>query len=129
MAYTQTEQSNLDTLRQMLKESTFRKHGYATQILEGIFNAPTEIDNPGYDDGADIETPAAAPASQEAPQAQSEGGIPDMKPIFARIRTEIIKGIAMLASFPESAEYDALKKILTLIDKPITTDIPMEKNA
>ena len=37
------------------------------------------------------------------------------------IRLAVIKGLAKLAEKPETVEYDTLKKILGIVDKPIET--------
>ena len=106
MAY---KKSNIQQLREMMS----RQNGRNT-FLEGIFYNPAENDEPGYDDGEDMSVAPQAPAQQ--PQ---RGASQDVKSIFANIRIAIIQGISMLAETPEAPEYDILKKMLTLIDKPV----------
>ena len=95
------KESNMEQLKRMLKEAKTRKSRKGINIFEGIFNTPPiELDEPGYDTQGDYDIDQTlSNRSQENKQ-----GVPDMKGVFARIRKEIINGIAMLASYPESAE-------------------------
>lgn len=47
------------------------------------------------------------------------GGNTEIGKILSNIRLAVIKGLAQLASKPDSIEYDTLKKILVIVDKPI----------
>ena len=111
MAY---KKSNIQQLREMMS----RQNGRNT-FLEGIFYNPAENDEPGYDYGEDMPMPQQGGAQQQQQQQQG-GSAQDVKGIFANIRIAIIQGISMLAETPEAPEYDILKKMLTLIDKPVT---------
>lgn len=103
---------NLTQLRMLMNET--RTPARKNRILEGIFANPEETDEPGYDTVGGMEEDDGA--HEQLPQ-----GMPDMKQTFANIRKAIISGIAMLANYPQSIEYDALKKMLTMIDKPLDT--------
>ena len=106
-------------------------------LMEMVFNAPNEMeaDNPGYDTATLPNEPVDTPDAQ--PQAQPQGGDdmtpiqgqvpseqvndPEIKGILSNIRLAVIKGLAKLAEKPETVEYDTLKKILGIVDKPIET--------
>jgi hypothetical protein len=106
-------------------------------LMEMVFNAPNEMeaDNPGYDTATLPNEPVDTPDAQ--PQAQPQGGDdmtpiqgqvpseqvndPEIKSILSNIRLAVIKGLAKLAEKPETVEYDTLKKILGIVDKPIET--------
>lgn len=106
-------------------------------LMEMVFNAPNEMeaDNPGYDTSTLPNEPVDTPDAQ--PQAQPQGGDdmtpiqgqvpseqvndPEIKSILSNIRLAVIKGLAKLAEKPETVEYDTLKKILGIVDKPIET--------
>ena len=49
--------------------------------------------------------------ANDTPQMSTSGIIRD-------IRVQVLKGLAALAENPESEEYDTLKRILTICDKP-----------
>ena len=106
-------------------------------LMEMVFNAPNEMetDNPGYDTATLPNEPVDTPDAQ--PQAKPQGGDdmtpiqgqvpseqvndPEIKSILSNIRLAVIKGLAKLAEKPETVEYDTLKKILGIVDKPIET--------
>lgn len=106
-------------------------------LMEMVFNAPNEMetDNPGYDTATLPNEPVDTPDAQ--PQAQPQGSDdmtpiqgqvpseqvndPEIKSILSNIRLAVIKGLAKLAEKPETVEYDTLKKILGIVDKPIET--------
>ena len=105
--------------------------------MEMVFISPNEMeaDNPGYDTATLPNEPVDTPDAQ--PQAQPQGGDdmtpiqgqvpseqvndPEIKSILSNIRLAVIKGLAKLAEKPETVEYDTLKKILGIVDKPIET--------
>lgn len=124
--------------RQLINELRQDLHGVKPRrnkrqsLMEMVFNTPTEneMDNPGYD---------AAPLPNEPmdePQPMDNGGDmtpiqgqvpseqtadPEVKAILSNIRLAVIKGLAKLAEKPETIEYDVLKKILAIVDRPIET--------
>lgn len=98
-------------------------------LMEMVFNDqmemnPEEIDNPGYDTSSiefeSMEDSAPTTVKEELPVEQT--GNPEIKNMLAEIRVAVIKGLQALANQPESQYYDCLKKILTIIDKPIETE-------
>jgi hypothetical protein len=101
-------------------------------LMEMVFNNdmnPQEIDNPGYDTNAGINEPNSMPqqtAGDEQPIQKNIDGMqqvdPEIKKMLSEIRFAVIKGLQKLANNPENQYYDCLKKILTIIDKPIETE-------
>lgn len=102
-------------------------------LMEMVFSNqmnPQEIDNPGYDTSAGGTEPDMM---QHEPQQNgdikpiqgtlpSEAAMdPEIKGMLDDIRVAVIKALAKLANRSESIEYDLMKKILVLIDKPIET--------
>lgn len=51
--------------------------------------------------------------------ASERSADPEVQSILANIRLAVIKGLAKLAEKPQTVEYDTLKKILAIVDKPI----------
>lgn len=100
-------------------------------LMEMVFNDqmgnPQEIDNPGYDttplpnEPVDKEQPNNGgdmqPMQGQLPSEQIND--PEIQSILANIRLAVIKGLAKLAEKPQTVEYDTLKKILGIVDKPI----------
>lgn len=99
-------------------------------LMEMVFNNdmnPQEIDNPGYDtaplpnEPVDNEQPNndgdMQPMQGQLPSEQIND--PEIQSILANIRLAVIKGLAKLAEKPQTVEYDTLKKILGIVDKPI----------
>ena len=100
-------------------------------LMEMVFNDqmgnPQEIDNPGYDtaplpnEPVDNEQPNNGgdmqPMQGQLPSEQIND--PEIQSILANIRLAVIKGLAKLAEKPQTVEYDTLKKILGIVDKPI----------
>ena len=101
-------------------------------LMEMVFNNdmnPQEIDNPGYDTNTGINEPDSMPqqtAGDEQPIQKNIDGMqqvdPEIKKMLSEIRFAVIKGLQKLANNPENQYYDCLKKILTIIDKPIETE-------
>lgn len=104
-------------------------------LMEMVFNTqmdrnPEEIDNPGYDDSVGEEpemgTQQTAPQQNDQPIQKDidsmQGVDPEIKNMFNEIRVAVIKGLEKLANNPENQFYDCLKKILSIIDKPIETE-------
>jgi hypothetical protein len=97
-------------------------------LMEMVFSDqmdPNEIDNPGYDTSAGGEEYAANGEDNMAPiqgTLPSEAAMdPEIKEMLADIRVAVIKALGKLANRSESSEYDLMKKMLTLIDKPVET--------
>lgn len=102
-------------------------------LMEMVFNSPNEMetDNPGYDTAALPNEPMDTPDTQiqdNDDMAPIDGQIPsermadpEISGILSNIRLAVIKGLAKLAEKPDTVEYDTLKKILTIVDKPIET--------
>ena len=101
-------------------------------LMEMVFNNdmnPQEIDNPGYDTSAGVDEPNSMvqqTAGDEQPIQKNIDGMqqvdPEIKKMLSEIRFAVIKGLQKLANNPENQYYDCLKKILTIIDKPIETE-------
>lgn len=79
-----------------------------------------------------VEEPApAAPADPQAEPAMEEpvgepieptentANNPEIDKIFSTIRYSVISGLAKLANQSTTVEYDTLKKILAIVDKPV----------
>jgi len=62
-----------------------------------------------------MEEPAAEPMEPTANTANS----PEIDKIFSTIRYSVISGLAQLANQSTTVEYDTLKKILAIVDKPV----------
>lgn len=55
---------------------------------------------------------------EETDEFATEPATSDTTGIIRKIRVEVLKGLAALAEHPESDDYDTLKRILTICDKP-----------
>lgn len=99
-----------------------------TTLMEMVFNDqmgrnPQETDNPGYDDSTTEYEPDSyddmQPMQGQTPSEQQTAVDPEIQQMLADIRLAVIKGLSKLANDPSSAYYDCLKKILTIVDKPV----------
>lgn len=104
------------------------KRNKKTTLMEMVFNDqmgrnPQEIDNPGYDDSVAEYEPDSyddmQPMQGQTPSEQQTTVDPEIQQMLADIRLAVIKALSKLANKPETCEYDLMKKILQLIDKPI----------
>ena len=79
-----------------------------------------------------MEEPAPAAPAEEQPEAAMEEPVgepieptentannPEIDKIFSTIRYSVISGLAKLANQSTTVEYDTLKKILAIVDKPV----------
>ena len=79
-----------------------------------------------------MEEPAPAAPAEEKPEAAMEEPVgepieptentannPEIDKIFSTIRYSVISGLAKLANQSTTVEYDTLKKILAIVDKPV----------
>lgn len=126
-----------------VKNATKKEEKKKMTLMEMVFNDqmgmnPQEIDNPGYDDSMGEEPEMGA--QQAAPQQNGNGDMqpiegqlpseqvndPEVQAILSDIRLAVIKGLAKLAEKPQTVEYDTLKKILGIVDKPIETQNKMK---
>ena len=124
--------------RQLINELKQDLHGVRPAknkrqtLMEMVFSSPSEneMDNPGYDttplpnEPMDEPQPMGngddmSPIQGQVPSEQVAD--PEIKEILSNIRLAVIKGLAKLAQKPETVEYDTLKRILTIVDKPIET--------
>lgn len=97
-------------------------------LMEMVFSdhmgqEPNEMDNPGYDTAPTPNEPMGGdemqPIQGELPSEQVAD--PEIQSILSNIRLAVIKGLGKLAEKPQSVEYDTLKRILSIVDKPIET--------
>lgn len=102
--------------------------GKKNTLMEMVFNDqmgknPQETNNPGYDDSTTEYEPEGYDDMQtmqgQTPSEQQTAVDPEIQQMLADIRLAVIKGLSKLANDPSSGYYDCLKKILTIVDKPV----------
>ena len=54
----------------------------------------------------------------EGGEESFEDGIADIKSVIKNIRLQVLDGLRKIAEHPETEEYETLKRILTICDKP-----------
>ncbi|MBP5723033.1 MAG: hypothetical protein J6X18_05605 [Bacteroidales bacterium] len=118
----------IESLRKNLNES--RKPEKKITLKEMIYDDEYEEyeDSPGYEsvpelphenaqeNGADGEN---KPIDRNKPIPGEAEQDPEIMKMLSDIRLAVINGLAKLANKPDSTLYDCLKKVLTIIDKPI----------
>ncbi len=78
------------------------------------------VENFVYDDESEYEeglTDDTEDVVREPEMAKSNGV--DIKSIIKSIRLQVLNGLAKIADHPESDEYEVLKRLLTICDKPM----------
>ena len=114
----------IESLRKNLNES--RKPEKKITLKEMIYNDEYEEyeDGPGYESVPELPHENAQengqnnePIEGELPSERTTD--PEIMEILSNIRMAVINGLAKLAKKPQTVEYDVLKKILGIVDKPI----------
>lgn len=123
-----TEKKAIETLRTYLNEQ--KQNEKRITINEMIYNDEVEKyeDAPGYDSMPELPSenqPGGEASGENAPIEKalpSEQRLdPEILEMFANIRHSVLLGLQKLEKKPYSTEYDLLRKLLQLIDKPIDT--------
>lgn len=118
----------IDLLRKSLGEQS--KTRKKITLAEMIYNDnyQQEEDSPGYESMPEFDSEEHAdfsderqmgnkPIEKQLPSERTSD--PEIMNILSNIRMAVINGLAKLAKKPETVEYDTLKKILQIVDKPI----------
>lgn len=79
---------------------------------------------PAMDEPAAPAKPQSEPAMEEPvgepiEPTENTANNPEIDKIFSTIRYSVISGLAKLANQSTTVEYDTLKKILAIVDKPV----------
>lgn len=91
-----------------------------------VFNDDYDNEDYGMYGGEDQEQQIRQGEEEQVNELPSMGGGDgEINKILSDIRLAVIKGLAKLATQPDSVEYDTLKKILVIIDKPIEKEKSM----
>ena len=118
----------IEELRKSLNEQ--KKENKRNVLLEMIYNDNYEQDEdtPGYESMPELPNenqPGGEASGENAPidkPLPSEQSLdPEILEMFASIRHAVLLGLQKLEKKPYSTEYDILRKLLQLIDKPIDT--------
>ena len=122
----------IDSLRNALNEQPKkRKRITLNEMIYGDdYGYEQEEDAPGYENEPEIGGEPIQdggmnadnkPIDRNKPIPGEYEQDPEIMKMLSDIRLAVINGLAKLANKPDSNLYDCLKKVLTIIDKPIET--------
>lgn len=107
------------SLKQLVTESGYMgpEFGQSDREQRPVPQMPQRQEEPSLNDKIEPEKSEVAP---------DKGTSPEVGGILASIRLAVIQGLAKLAERPDTVEYDVLKKILTIVDKPMEQNTKRE---
>lgn len=124
-----TNKTPIEILRESLsdKKETQKKKMLLSEMIYGDdYGYEQQEDSPGYENEPEIGGEPVQDGGNEMKPIQGDlpserTNDPEIMEILSNIRLAVIKGLAKLATKPETQEYSVLKKILQIVDKPVET--------
>ena len=102
---------NINEMKSMLSKMDRKKRKRLT-VESLITDGENAYDNDEYD----INEPEMS--DEFGTEESFEDGITDIKSVIKNIRLQVLDGLRKIAEHPETEEYETLKRILTICDKP-----------